>query len=67
MNTYSSYQWVELGCSTHKLKISFSEGQSAIGSIKPLTGSLMLLEDVGLHKVVKSDRVQEEPRKLQHQ
>lgn len=62
MNTYSSYQWVELGCFTHKFKISFSGGHSAIGSLKPLTGSLMLLEDVGLHKVVK-----EEHRKLQHQ
>lgn len=66
MNTYSSYQCVELGCSTHKFKISFSGGQSAIGWIKPLRGSSVLLEDVGLHKVVKSDRVQEERRWLQH-
>lgn len=57
MDTYLSYQWVELGSCTHKLKTGFSGGQFAIGSIKPLSGSPALLEDVGLYKVVKSDRV----------
>lgn len=43
MNTYLSYQWAELGSCTHKLKTSFSGGHFAIGSIKPLSGSSVLL------------------------